>query len=247
MKNNIVAIIQARIGATRLPGKVLMLIGKKPMLQRVIESVKRASLVDKVMVATSDRKQDNLVARLCKKLNIKCFRGSEEDVLERYYGAAKSSKARIVVRITSDCPFIEPLIIDEVIKIHLENKNDYTANDAGISYPRGTDVEVFNFKSLERAYLEAKKTEEREHVTPYFYKNQKIFKVEILKAKGILKRPEIRLCVDTKEDLAAMRAIFSALSTAKKEINIFNIIDLSNSKPELLEINAGIKQKKLGE
>ncbi len=140
------AIIQARMGSKRLPGKVLMNIGQKPMLQRVIERVKRAKLIDKVIVATSNKGKDDQIKKFCSKLNTECFRGSEEDVLARFYEAAKAQKADVVVRITADCPFVDPEIIDQIIEIHLKNKNDYTANNTESSYPRGTDVEVFNFK-----------------------------------------------------------------------------------------------------
>ena len=237
------AIIQARMGSTRLPGKVLMNIGKKPILHWVIERVKRAKLIDKVIVATSNKEKDGQIKKFCKKLDTECFRGSEEDVLARFYEASKAQKADIIVRITADCPFVDPLIIDKIIKIHLKNKNDYTANDTESSYPKGTDVEVFNFKSLEKAHCKAKKTYQREHVTPYLYEHPKNFKVEILKAKGILKRPEFRLCVDKKEDLKVVSEIYNKLKKSRKKINIFNIIKLLDSNPKLAEINTNIRQK----
>ncbi|MDD5145733.1 MAG: glycosyltransferase family protein [Candidatus Pacebacteria bacterium] len=244
---NIVAIIQARMGSTRLPQKVLRAIGGKPMLQWVVERAKRSRMVNDVIVATSDKKQDDLIEKLCKKLKIGYFRGSENDVLNRFYQAAKKYKADKVVRITGDCPFIEPEIIDEVIRTHLKNKNDYTSNDAGVGYPRGLDVEVFNFGSLEKANFKAKKIYEREHVTPYFYENPRIFKVQILKAKGILKRPKFRLCVDKKEDLKLVREIYKILSKRKKGISIFDIIHLLDSDKKLARVNENIRQKKLGE
>lgn len=242
-----IAIIQARMGSARLPGKVLMNIGKKPVLHWVIERVKRAKLIDKVIVATSNKEKDDVIEKLCKKLGTGCFRGSEEDVLARFYEAAKVQKADIIVRITADAPFVDPLIIDKIIKIHFKNKNDYTANDTENSYSRGMDVEVFNFESLEKANFNAKKTYQREHITPFIYEHPEIFKIEISKAEGILKRPRFRLCVDTKEDLQLIRKIYKALSESKEEINIYNIIQLLDSNPKLAEINANARQKKLGE
>ncbi len=235
------------MGSTRLPGKVLMNIGKKPVLHWVIERVKRAKLIDRVIVATSKKEKDDAIEKFCNKLDIGCFRGPEEDVLARFYQAAKVQKADIIVRITADAPFIEPFIIDEIIKIHFKNKNDYTANNTENSYSRGMDVEVFNFESLENANFNAKKTYQREHITPFIYEQPFIFKIEIPEAKGILKRPEFRLCIDTKEDLKFIRKIYKALSESKKEINIYNIIQLLDSNPELAGINANVKQKKLGE
>jgi len=242
-----VVIIQARMGSSRLPGKVLMNIGKKPILQWVIERTKRAKLIDGVMVATSNKKQDDSIERLVKKLNVECFRDSEEDVLKRFHLAAQKKKASTIVRITADCPFIDPLIIDKIIKVHFKNKNDYTANDVESNYSRGMDVEIFNFESLEKANFNAKKTYQREHVTAFIYEHPEIFKIEISKAKGILKRPKFRLCVDTKEDLQVIRKIYKALSESRKEINIYNIIQLLDSNPKIAGINANIRQKKLGE
>ncbi|MFH1894717.1 MAG: glycosyltransferase family protein [Patescibacteria group bacterium] len=247
MQNNIVAIIQARMGSARLPGKVLLNIAEKPMLRRVIERVKKASLVNKVIVATSDKKRDDLIKKLCQELKIECFRGSEEDVLNRYYEAAKGQGAKIIVRITSDCPLVDHLIIDKIIKIHLKNRNDYTANNTENSYPKGLDVEVFNFKSLERANYEAKKNYQREHVTPYFYEHPDIFKIEILVAEDILNRPKLRFCVDTKEDLIVVRKIYTALLKSKKPINFYNVIKLLDNHQEITKVNANVRQKRLGE
>ena len=168
---------------------------------------------------------------------------SEENVLDRYYKAAKKVKADIIVRITSDCPFVDPLIIDEIIKTHLKNKNDLTMNNTGTSYSRGTDVEVFSFKSLEKAYLNSDKPYEKEHISPYIYEHPEIFKVEKLEAKGILKRPEFRFCVDEEDDLRVVRKVYTALSKSKKPINTYNIIKLLDSRPEIAKINAHIKQK----
>ncbi|MBI3631445.1 MAG: glycosyltransferase family protein [Candidatus Staskawiczbacteria bacterium] len=240
-------IIQARMGASRLPGKVLMKIGKKTVLQWVVERIKMVPSVDGIIVATSDKKQDDLIEKFCKKNNIECFRGSEDDVLSRYFEASKVCGADIILRITADCPFVDPVIIEEIIKIHLKNKNDCTMNNTGSSYPRGSDVELFNFKSLEIAYLKAKKKYQREHVSPYIYEHPNLFKVEILEAKGMLNRPTYRFCLDTKEDLAEIRKIYSLLSKEKKEINTINIIKLLDAHPEVVKINAEVKQKKVGE
>lgn len=240
---NIVAIIQARMGSTRLPGKVLMDIAGKPMLWHVVNRLKYSRLLNKIIVATSISKKDDVIEKKCKELNVECFRGSEEDVLERYYEASKHAKANIIVRITADCPFVDPLIMDKIIKIHLKNKNDYTMNNAGNTYPRGTDIEVFNFKSLEKTHQNANKSYQKEHVSLYIYEHPQAFKIEILEAKGILRRPKLRFCVDTKEDLKAVRAIYTMLCKSRKLISTYNVIKLLDCHPELTKINAHVKQK----
>jgi spore coat polysaccharide biosynthesis protein SpsF len=248
MKDKIdVSIIQARMGSSRLPGKVLMKIGAKPILQWAAERVKKSLLVDKVIVATSDNKRDDAIEELCKRLGMDCFRGSEDDVLERYYRASKRYKANSIVRITSDCPLVDPEIIDEIIRIHLKHKNDCTMNDTENSYPRGLDVEIFNFKALEKAYLNAKKNYQREHVSPYIYEHPEVFKIERVEANGIFRRPAYRFCVDTKDDLELTRKIYAILNNSKKPVNARNIIKLLDSHPELAAFNSHIKQKILGE
>lgn len=242
-----ISIIQARTGASRLPGKVMLNIGTKPILWWVIERTKRSSLIDKVIVATTDKTQDDIIESLCKRLKVGCFRGSEDDVLDRYYKAGKKYKADTIVRITSDCPFVDPEIIDDITRIHFSHKNDCTMNDTDTSYPRGLDVEIFNFRTLEKVYLNAKRDYEREHVSPYIYEHLDIFKVERIKAVGILRRPGYRFCIDTKDDLKLVRKIYSMLKRSKKSITAHNIIGLLDFHPELVALNAHIRQKKLGE
>ena len=242
-----ISIIQARIGSSRLPGKIMMNIGAKPILQWVIERAGSSSLIDKVIVATSVKTQDDTIEELCKRLDVGCFRGSEEDVLDRYYNAARAYKAETIVRITSDCPFVDPVVIDEIIKIHFKNKNDYTMNNTENSYPRGLDLEIFNFRTLEKTYLEAKNPYQREHVSVYIYEHPEIFKVEIVEAGGALRRPGYRFCVDTEDDLKIVREIYTRLSESEKPVNAHNIVSLLDSNPDLTKINAHVKQKGLGE
>lgn len=242
-----ISIIQARMGASRLPGKVMLNIGTKPILQWVVERTKSSTLLDKVIVATSNKRQDDTIESLCKRLKVGCFRGSEDDVLDRYYKAGKLYKADTITRITADCPFVDPVIIDEVLGIHLRNKNDCTMNNTGNSYPRGLDVEILDFNALEKAYLDADKPYQREHVSPYIYDHPEIFKIEKLEAEGILKRPAFRFCVDTEDDLKLVREIYQELTSAKKQIDAHSVIELLDSYPELTAINAHVKQKGPGE
>ncbi len=151
-----VAIIQARIGSTRLPGKVMAHISGKPMLWHVVQRTRRAKALDEVMVATSVKSKDDTVTEFCDKSAIDCFRGSEEDVLDRYYQAAKQFPDSIIVRITADCPFVDPGVADKVIGLYQEGNYDYVSNIFPRTYPDGLDVEAFSLAALERAWLEAR-------------------------------------------------------------------------------------------
>ena len=163
----VVAIIQARMGSTRLPKKVLMPIGNVTMLARVVRRVQQATLVDQAVVATTTQSADDLIVAECERLEIPFFRGSEDDVLDRYYQTALNFKADVVVRITSDCPLIEPEIIDEVIESFLHEKVDYANNFQVRTFPHGLDTEVMAFAALEKAWYEATELYERVHVTPF--------------------------------------------------------------------------------
>jgi len=242
-KRKIAAIIQARITSTRLPGKVLMDIEGKPMLWHVINRLKFSEKLDNIILAIPDTKESDVLEKFVKENNIKYFRGSKEDVLSRYYETAKKFKIDVIVRITSDCPLIDPKIVDLVIQKHLDSETDYTSNTLERTFPRGLDVEVFNFKVLEKTQKEARKNYQREHVTPYICENPKIFKLQNIKAKGKLRRPELRLTVDTKEDLKLIREIYRHLYKLRKIFYTEEIIDLFNNHQELIKINEKVRQK----
>ena len=242
----IAVIVQARITSTRLPGKVLMKIKKKQMLWHVINRLKLSKKINEIILAISNRKDDDILEEFAKKNNIKYFRGSRDNVLLRYYGAAKKFQPDIIVRITSDCPLIDPGIIDLVIKRHIKTKADYTSNVFKRTFPRGLDVEVFNFEVLEKICKKTSKKYEKEHVTPYIYEHPKVFKLQNLEAKSIFRRPDLRLTVDTKEDMKLIKKIYNYLY--KDHMQIFyidEVIELFNKKPELSKINFSIEQKKL--
>ncbi len=243
----IVAIIQARIGSTRLPGKVLKELAGQPMLWHVVNRARQAKTPSETIVATTTQPEDDAVVQLCERQGWTYFRGSADDVLDRYYRAALVFKAELIVRINADCPLIDPHIIDYVIKAHLSSGADYTFCGVIGGFPLGLDTEVFNFKTLERTYREAKQDYEREHVTPYIYEHPGIFKINSVKATGKLKRPDLRLTVDTKEDFELIEAIYQRLYRNGKIFYIEDVIELLDEHPELTAINAGIRQKKLGE
>lgn len=243
----VTAIIQARTTSTRLPGKVLVDIEGKPMLWHVINRLKSSKKLNDIILAIPDTKENDILEKFAKENKVKYFRGSEEDVLSRYYEAAKKFEVGLVVRITSDCPLIDPRIVDLVIERHLNSKADYTSNTLKITFPRGFDTEVFNFDVLEKTYREAKKRYQREHVTPYIYEHPETFKLQNVEARGKLRHPEFRLTVDRKEDLKLVREIYDYLYIPGNIFYIQEVINLLEKHPELARINAQVRQKKLGE
>jgi spore coat polysaccharide biosynthesis protein SpsF len=219
----ITAIIQARVKSTRLPNKVLLKLSGKTVLERVIERVKASKMVCNVIVATTVNREDLAIVEKCARLGISVFCGSENDVLDRYYQAARLFEAKQVVRITSDCPLIDPRIIDQVVKLHLNRKADYTSNTIIETYPDGEDVEVFSFTVLERAWKSAKLKSEREHVTAYIKKNPRIFKLVNLESAENL--ANYRWTLDEARDYKLIKAIYRYFMSNNLSINIKNILE----------------------
>jgi len=239
----IVAVIQARLTSTRLPKKIMLNLSGKPLLWHVVERVRRAKMIDHIVLAIPDSSNNDELELFIKKSGWNLFRGSENDVLSRYYHAAIQYSADVIVRITSDCPLVDPKIIDETIKIHFRDGNDYTAVGVEGGFPRGLDVEVLNLKSLEIAFNTAVDRSEREHVTLYIYQNPKLFKIHFVEASGNLKRPDIRLTVDTEEDLLLIREIYSALGNYGNHFSTKDVLALIDGTPRLQSINKHIVQK----
>jgi len=243
-KPKVVAIIQARMGSTRLPGKVMKKILGRTVLELVVERVKKAAKIDEIVIATTTGKNDDKIEDLCRKLNLNVFRGSEEDVLRRYYESAKEYKADVIVRITSDCPLIDPDIIDKIIDFYFEKQPlDYVSNGLERTFPRGLDVEVFSFGALELANESAKKN--REHVTPYMYKDDKNMKTANFANKTDLS--EYRLTVDYEEDFLLINEIYKELGKSDRVFGLDKIIELLKKRPDLVEINKGKEQKGIEE
>lgn len=243
----IAAIIQARMTSTRLPGKVLMDISGKPMLWHIVERLKYSKKIGEVILAIPDTKQNDFLEKFAEDNDLKYFRGSEEDVLSRYYEAAKKFRTDVIVRITSDCPLVDPEIVDMIIEKHLNSDADYTSNTIKRTFPRGLDTEVFDFNILEKTRKNAKENYQREHVTPYIYENPNEFKLQSVEVKGKFEKPNLRLTVDTKEDLILIRRVYEYLYKPKDIFYIGDIINLFNKYPQLSLINKNIKQKKLKE
>ena len=237
-----VIVVQARMGSSRLPGKVLKKVLDKPLLAYLIERLDRCKLVDEVIIATSINEQDDVLERFCMENSVSCFRGSEDNVLERYYLAAKEAGASIVVRVTGDCPLIDPQIIDREIQFYLDNMDNYDYVSMGLprSYPRGIEAEVFPFRVLEKMYIEADTQVQREHVTPYIYQNPHIFRLGNMPNNQDLSFH--RWTVDQEEDFKLIETIISNLYPVKPEFTMDDILELFNEYPEWVEINAHVEQ-----
>jgi spore coat polysaccharide biosynthesis protein SpsF (cytidylyltransferase family) len=238
VKVKIAAIIQARMGSTRLPGKVMIEIAGKPMLWHIIDRLKRAELIHSIVIATTTKEIDKPIVKLAEDSGTGSYTGSEEDVLDRYYQAAKEFAVDAIVRITADCPLIDPRVLDRVIQRYLEGDCDYASNTLKSTYPDGIDVEVFSYAALETAWKEARLASEREHVTPYIWKNPNKFR--LANVENDVDLSYLRWPVDEKEDLEFVRQVYKHLY---KEGHIFymkDVLGLLEKYPDLKQINQGI-------
>jgi spore coat polysaccharide biosynthesis protein SpsF len=239
------AVIQARVGSSRLPGKVLEDIGGRTMLARVVTRARRASRLDMVIVATTDEPADDAVVAEARRLDAPFYRGQEFDVLDRYRQAAEHFRLDVVTRITSDCPLIDPGLIDLVVGRFMDAQPDvdFASNSLERSYPRGLDMSVFRRDALERAWLEATEPYERVHVTPYIREHPDRFRLlSIAGGEGA----EQRWTVDTAEDLEFVRAVYRELGN-QDTASWRDVLALLARMPHLLSINAGVRQKGLRE
>lgn len=219
----VVAIIQARMGSSRFPGKVLSDLGGQPVLWHVIDRTRRAKSIDDVIVATTESALDDSISNFCAAIGICCFRGSEEDVLDRFYNAAKHLKADVVVRITADCPLIDPGVIDEVVACFKEGDLDYASNTLRYTYPDGLDTEVFSFAALETTWREAQKPSEREHVTPYLRTGK--FRTCNVQSTLPVAPGAYRLTVDYPSDLQFLRKLYEKGGKAASLESLLKIFD----------------------
>lgn len=262
-KYRTVAIIQARMSSSRLPGKVLLDIVGQPMLSRVFERVRRASSIDQVVVATTLESSDDAIENFCKERQYPCFRGSLQDVLDRYYQAARLFKADVVVRITADCPVIDPQLIDKTVAAFWGRPDWRTALERGEeltpvydfaanrlpppwkrTYPIGLDVEVCSFTGLERAWREAVEPHQREHVMPYFYDQEGRFRYTVLNYEQDF--GNMRWTVDTPQDLELIRKIYAHFG-GRDDFSWLEILDLFMKDESLSRINADTPHKNLYE
>lgn len=235
------------MGSTRFPGKVLADIVGKPLIMHIIERIRATKNINEIVIATTRSLDDDEIENFAKKNDLYCYRGEVNDVLARFYGAANKYKADVIVRICSDDPLIDTRMLDELIDSHLKTQSDYTSTSHERTYPMGVEAEVFNFDTLAKAFINANKQYEHEHVTPYIYEHPELFKIRFIEATGKLRRPEIRLTVDTQEDFNLVREIFKNLYKEEQLFYTEDVIDFLDRHPELLSINAFVPQKKLVE
>lgn len=245
----VVCLVQARVGSTRLPGKILKEICGKTILHHEIDRLKKCKEIDEIVIATTDKEDDDKIVNEAKKLSVKYFRGSENDVLSRFYYAAKENNADIVVRVTSDCPCIDFEILDKMLiyfkEKYKEKQVDYLSNTIKRTYPRGYDIEIFTFSALEKSYINAEKEYEREHVTPYIYdKTNNFLKLSFENKEDY---SEYRVTLDTIEDFIVIKNIFENLYYKNPYFKLNDVVQYLNNNLHIVDINKHIEQKKLGE
>lgn len=245
----VVCLVQARVGSTRLPGKILKEICGKTILHHEIDRLKKCKEIDEIVIATTDKEDDDKIVNEAKKLSVKYFRGSENDVLSRFYYAAKENNADIIVRVTSDCPCIDFEILDKMLIYfkdkYKEKQIDYLSNTINRTYPRGYDIEIFTFSALEKSYINAKKEYEREHVTPYIYDKTNNFLKLSFENKDDYSN--YRVTLDTIEDFIVIKNIFENLYYKNPYFKLNDVVQYLNNNLHIVDINKHIEQKKLGE
>lgn len=244
-EKKIVAIVQARMSSTRLPGKVMKKIVGKLIILHDIDRIKQIKNLNKIVIATTTKKENDIIVKTIKNYDseIGIFRGSEDDVLDRYYKAAKEFNADVIVRITSDCPLFDPIVSDKVIEAFLNNECDYCSNTLNRTYPLGLDTEIFSFDTLEKAWKEAKENYQREHVTPYVYEHPDKFK--LLNVSNNKNLSHLRWTLDTIKDFKFISEIYKRLYNENNIFHMKNILKILEKEPELIEINKHVRQKTL--
>ncbi len=257
----VVSIIQGRMSSSRLPGKILAEIAGQPMLQRVFRRASRAASVHETVFATTTDASDDPVAEYCDFSGIPCARGSLYDVLDRYYQVAREARAEVVVRITADCPVIDPSLIDSVVRVLLEDGFDFACNRLPPpwrrTYPIGLDVEACTFPALEQAWKQAGAPQHREHVMPWFYEGAQLVRQSRTLESGVSPRGysvallqhtsdfgDYRWTVDTAEDLEFVRQVYARFA-GRDDFSWTGVLELVHSEPGLAQINAGVKHKTL--
>ena len=225
--------------STRLPGKILADIVGRPLLQYVVSRARQARMLDIVVVATTDRPSDDPTEQCCRGMDVPCFRGSETDVLDRYYRAAERFPADAIVRLTADCPLLDPRVIDKVVTFFHEGTYDYVCNTMPPTYPDGLDTEVFRRESLNQAWREARLQSEREHVTPYIWKHSELFRLG--NVANDTDHSKLRWTVDEPADLEFVRRVYAHFGTST-QFGMTEILDLLKARPEIQAVNAGFER-----
>jgi spore coat polysaccharide biosynthesis protein SpsF len=242
-KTNIIVIVQARMDSSRLPGKVMMDVIGKPMLWHIVNRLRYSELINKIVVATSKNQEDDVIEELCKKYKIDSYRGSEKDLIDRFYQVSKLFNANVVVRITADCPLVDPWEVDKVISFFLKNINsyDYVSNcRPQPTYPHGLDVEVFSYSLTEKLWIEINDPFRREWFTTVIFENPEKYKIFCI--KNDIDLSHLRLTVDYKEDLELVRYIFKDLYTENACFSLKDILELYSQNQDMFNVNRKYKK-----
>ena len=240
----IVATIEARMTSSRLPGKVLLDLAGKPALEQLVERLRRSRYLDEVVVATTDRPTDDPVAEMCRRIGCPVFRGSEDDVLARVLGAAKSVSGDLIVEITGDCPAVDWRHVDLLIETFFAGQYDYVANVAGPRpYPVGFEVQVFPTAVLAEVDQLTQNPVDHEHVSLYIYSQPERYRIHYVEAGPELYQPDLEVTLDTPEDYQLIQAVFLALLPDKPDFSALDVVDLLRQQPELLALTREVKRK----
>jgi spore coat polysaccharide biosynthesis protein SpsF len=250
MSVNVVAIVQARVGSTRLPAKVLLDLGGATALQRCLDRVRRIEGVREVIVATTTNPEDDLIVSVCHRLGVRSTRGSAEDVLLRYVEAGRSSKAEAIVRCTSDCPLLDPTQASRVVQAFVASQAtqeplDYAANCLERRLPRGLDTEIVSMSALERSHESATAQPDREHVTRFIYTNAARFRLRAVLPEFTDDLSHHRWTLDTLDDYRLLAAIYDRLGASAPTASLAEVLELFRVDPALRDINAHVEQKKV--
>ena len=244
----ITAIIQARLSSTRLPKKILYKIDDKNILQHLFSQLSYSTQIENKIIATTNEKIDNKIEEIAESLNIPCFRGNSLNVLDRYYNCAKLFNLDTIVRISGDAPLIDPAIVDRTIEYYKKNDFDYVSNFFKRTFPIGTEIEIFSFKTLETCWKNAQKPYEKEHVTPFIYEHPELFNIGYIENSENLSH--LHWTVDTIEDFNLVKSISQKIKN--RPILMNQILDLLQNEPDLVKINesidpfVGFKKSKMG-
>jgi spore coat polysaccharide biosynthesis protein SpsF len=239
----VVSTIEARMRSSRLPGKVLRPVLGRPMLELLIERLRRARRVDEIVVATTESPADNAIEELTRRLGVGCFRGSEEDVLDRVLRTAQSVKADVIVEITGDCPLIDPGVVDRLVEVYLANQYDYVANVLKRTYPIGLDTQVFATAVLAEVASLTQDPADREHVSLYIYEHPQRYKLHNVESSLPKKYWDLRLTLDTPQDFELIAAIYHELYPKNPAFTLDDVLRLLDRRPDLLALNAEIQDK----
>lgn len=236
----IVGVLQARLGSTRLPGKVLMPMLGKPMLARQLERLRRARCLDRVIVATSIQPEDDAIEVFCREQGVGCHRGSVDDVLDRCFQAVAAIRPEFVMRLTGDCPLADPQVIDGLAEFFERGKYDYASNTIRPTWPDGLDAELMRFEAIEAAWRDAKLPSEREHVTPYIYKHPELFKLGSY--ENTIDLSALRWTVDEPADFELVSRIYSALYPANPAFTSADVLEYLRAHGDVAAINANFER-----